>query len=90
MCSQSIRDALKDEQMFLQRKYPLLVHKLGTPYLSKVLQGQLMQHIRACIPALKTRINVLTANFQKLLFSYGDEIEDKVPCFYSSTRSRLH
>ena len=38
----------------------------------------LMHHIRDCLPELKTRVNVMAAQYQQLLNSYGQEIEDKV------------
>ena len=37
-----------------------------------------MHHIRDCLPELKTRVNVMMAQFQQLLNSFGDEVEDKV------------
>lgn len=37
----------------------------------------LMYHIRDCLPELKTRINVLAAQYQSLLNSYGEPIDDK-------------
>lgn len=49
----TIQDALKDEATFLQRKYPTLAHRNGTPYLAKTLNRLLMQHIRDCLPDLK-------------------------------------
>lgn len=49
----SIEDALKDEQAFLQRKYPTLASRNGTPYLTKTLNRLLMHHIRDCLPELK-------------------------------------
>ena len=33
----SIKDQLKDEASFLQRKYPTLANRNGTPYLAKTL-----------------------------------------------------
>lgn len=36
-----------------------------------------MHHIRDCLPELKTRINVLAAQYQSLLNSYGEPVEDK-------------
>lgn len=36
-----------------------------------------MHHIRDCLPELKTRVNVLTAQYQSVLQSYGQPIEDK-------------
>lgn len=49
----TIQDALKDEATFLQRKYPTLAHRNGTPYLAKTLNRLLMHHIRDCLPDLK-------------------------------------
>lgn len=37
----------------------------------------LMHHIRDCLPELKTRINVLAAQYQSLLNSYGEPVEDQ-------------
>lgn len=39
--------------MFLQRKYPTLANRNGTPYLAKTLNRLLMHHIRDCLPELK-------------------------------------
>lgn len=50
---QSIVNALKDESTFLQRKYPSLANRNGTPYLTKTLNRLLMHHIRDCLPNLK-------------------------------------
>ena len=49
----SIDDALKDEAAFLQRKYPTLASRNGTPFLAKTLNRLLMHHIRDCLPDLK-------------------------------------
>lgn len=53
MNNKSIQEALKDEATFLQRKYPTLASRNGTPYLAKTLNRLLMQHIRDCLPELK-------------------------------------
>lgn len=53
---QSISNALKDESYFLQRKYPSLANRNGTPYLTKTLNRLLMHHIRDCLPNLKVNI----------------------------------
>jgi len=37
-----------------------------------------MHHIRDCLPELKTRVNVMAAQFSQLLNSFGDEVVDKV------------
>jgi len=72
-----IRDAIKDEASFLQRKYPTLATRNGTPYLAKTLNRLLMHHIRDCLPELKTRVNVMASQFQTLLNSYGQEVVEK-------------
>uniref|UniRef100_A0A1B6GU88 dynamin GTPase n=2 Tax=Cuerna arida TaxID=1464854 RepID=A0A1B6GU88_9HEMI len=73
----SIKDALRDEATFLQRKYPTLANRNGTPYLAKTLNRLLMHHIRECLPDLKTRVNVMVSQFQSLLNSFGDDVSDK-------------
>ncbi|KOX74157.1 Dynamin-1-like protein [Melipona quadrifasciata] len=77
MNNKSIQDALKDEAAFLQRKYPTLANRNGTPYLAKTLNRLLMHHIRDCLPELKTRVNVMVSQFQTLLNSYGEDVCDK-------------
>ncbi|XP_014094219.3 dynamin-1-like protein [Bactrocera oleae] len=72
-----IDDQLKDEAAFLQRKYPTLATRNGTPYLAKTLNRLLMHHIRDCLPDLKTRVNVMSSQFQSLLHSYGEDVSDK-------------
>ncbi|XP_031617275.1 dynamin-1-like protein isoform X2 [Contarinia nasturtii] len=73
----SINDQLKDEAAYLQRKYPTLATRNGTPYLAKTLNRLLMHHIRDCLPDLKTRVNVMITQFQSLLNSYGEDVTDK-------------
>ncbi|VUZ55060.1 unnamed protein product [Hymenolepis diminuta] len=73
----SIIDALAYEASFLQRRYPSIASRNGTVYLSKTLNRLLMHHIRDCLPELKTRVNVMTAQFQTLLNSFGTEVGDK-------------
>ncbi|XP_063823285.1 dynamin-1-like protein isoform X3 [Ostrinia nubilalis] len=73
----SISDALKDEATYLQRKYPTIATRNGTPYLAKTLNRLLMHHIRDCLPELKVRVNVMISQFQSLLNSYGEDVSDK-------------
>ncbi|KAJ8245323.1 hypothetical protein GJAV_G00269550 [Gymnothorax javanicus] len=73
----SVADAIRDEYAFLQKKYPSLANRNGTKYLARTLNRLLMHHIRDCLPELKTRINVLAAQYQSLLSSYGQPVEDK-------------
>ncbi|KAJ8301981.1 hypothetical protein KUTeg_020968 [Tegillarca granosa] len=72
-----MQDALKDEAAFLQRKYPSIASRNGTFYLAKTLNRLLMHHIRDCLPELKTRVNVMIAQFQSLLTSFGEPVDDK-------------
>ncbi|KAM9407352.1 dynamin-1-like protein isoform 3-T5 [Salvelinus alpinus] len=73
----SVSDAIRDEDAFLQKKYPSLANRNGTKYLARTLNRLLMHHIRDCLPELKTRINVLAAQYQSLLSSYGQPVEDQ-------------
>uniref|UniRef100_A0A3B3RAC3 Dynamin-1-like protein n=1 Tax=Paramormyrops kingsleyae TaxID=1676925 RepID=A0A3B3RAC3_9TELE len=73
----SVADSIRDEYAFLQKKYPSLANRNGTKYLARTLNRLLMHHIRDCLPELKTRINVLAAQYQSLLSSYGEPVEDK-------------
>ncbi|XP_054476822.1 dynamin-1-like protein isoform X2 [Anoplopoma fimbria] len=72
-----VADAIRDEYAFLQKKYPSLANRNGTKYLARTLNRLLMHHIRDCLPELKTRINVLASQYQSLLNSYGEPVEDK-------------
>ncbi|XP_061817364.1 dynamin-1-like protein [Nerophis lumbriciformis] len=72
-----VADAIRDEHAFLQKKYPSLANRNGTKYLARTLNRLLMHHIRDCLPELKTRINVLAAQYQSLLSSYGEPVEDQ-------------
>ncbi|XP_069084333.1 dynamin-1-like protein isoform X5 [Pleurodeles waltl] len=73
----SVADSIRDEYAFLQKKYPSLATRNGTKYLARTLNRLLMHHIRDCLPELKTRINVLAAQYQSLLNSYGEPVEDQ-------------
>ncbi|XP_059488325.1 dynamin-1-like protein [Neocloeon triangulifer] len=72
-----IKDALKDEASFLQRKYPTLANRNGTPYLAKTLNRLLMHYIRDCLPDLKARVNGMVSQVQSVLNSYGEDVADK-------------
>lgn len=68
---------MRDEQTFLQRYYPSLASRAGSRYLAKTLSRLLMHHIRDCLPDLKTRVTVLSAQYQARLNSYGQPVEDQ-------------
>lgn len=65
---QSIANALKDESTYLQRKYPSLANRNGTPYLTKTLNRLLMHHIRDCLPNLKV---IIKKSLQLLLYNFS-------------------
>nr|XP_033808951.1 dynamin-1-like protein [Geotrypetes seraphini] len=73
----NVADSIRNEYAFLQKKYPSLANRNGTKYLARTLNRLLMHHIRDCLPELKTRINVLAAQYQSLLNSYGEPVDDK-------------
>uniref|UniRef100_A0A0N4ZAW2 dynamin GTPase n=1 Tax=Parastrongyloides trichosuri TaxID=131310 RepID=A0A0N4ZAW2_PARTI len=73
----SIEDSLKDELAFIQRTYPALASKNGTPYLVKMLNKLLIHHIRLSLPSLKQRISTLQSQFQSQLNSFGEPLKDK-------------
>ena len=50
---------------------------LSLKNLMLIVSRLLIHHIRDCLPDLKTRVNVLTSQFQTLLTSYGEELGDK-------------
>ncbi|XP_041973126.1 dynamin-1-like protein isoform X2 [Aricia agestis] len=75
--NKSIEDSLKAEATYLQRRYPTIATRNGTPYLAKTLNRLLMHHIRDCLPELKVRVNVMISQFQSLLSSYGEDVSDK-------------
>ncbi|XP_035591888.1 dynamin-1-like protein isoform X2 [Oncorhynchus keta] len=72
----SIEDTSRDEQAFLQRHYPSLASRCGSRYLARTLSRLLMHHIRDCLPELKRRVTVLSAQYQARLSSYGQPVED--------------
>lgn len=71
-----IDQAIKDEATFLQKNYPSIASRNGTPHLAKTLNRLLMHHIRDCLPSLKTRVNVMASQFSSLVNSFGEPIED--------------
>lgn len=67
---------MKDEQAFLQRHYPSLFSHAGSHYLAQTLSRLPMRHMRDCLPDLKTRVTVLSAQYQAQLGSCGRPVED--------------
>ena len=78
-----IETALKDEAEFFRRKYPGLSNKNGTVYLTHLLSRMLMNHIRDCLPELKSRVTHLTFTYQNQLTVLGSELTEKGPLLLS-------
>ena len=75
-----VRNLLKI-QSYERLNYPikLMQHFVNNYYFQyfQTLNRLLMHHIRDCLPDLKTRVNVMAAQFQSLLNSYGQDVVDK-------------
>ena len=72
----SIRDGLKKEEHFFKKhavysRDPNLLQKCGTSRLAKTLNGILMNHIRDCLPDLKSRIVTMLSDVQRDLEALG-------------------
>lgn len=74
----TIQEAIEDEAIFLQKHYPTIAAKNGTPYLAKRLSNLLQHHIRACLPDLEARVNQLITQYEAQLNSFGDPVTDPV------------
>lgn len=77
--SKGIEEALKDEQIFLRKRYPAIASRNGTPYLAKTLNKLLMQHIRETLPVLRHDINSKLNVYEGQLQALGEPIENKGP-----------
>lgn len=77
--NRSIRDALAAEEKFF-RSHPVyvsLADRCGMPQLAKKLNQILVQHIRECLPALKSRISSQLVSVTKEYASYGEIPESR-------------
>lgn len=75
--AKSIEDALRDEETFLQRRYPLLASKNGSKYLAQTLNRLLLQHIRDILPELKKEIRLMLSAYRTQLKELGEPTVDK-------------
>ncbi|KAJ0972605.1 hypothetical protein J5N97_020564 [Dioscorea zingiberensis] len=77
--NRSIKEALAYEERFFRDRpiYHGLSHCCGIPQLAKKLNKILAQHIRAVLPALKSRINSQLVAVAKEHAAYGDVAESK-------------
>ncbi|KAJ8768962.1 hypothetical protein K2173_023957 [Erythroxylum novogranatense] len=79
MFNRSIKDALVAEEKFF-RTHPVyngLADRCGVPQLAKKLNQILVQHIKALLPGLKSRISTALVSVAKEHASYGDITESK-------------
>ncbi|KAK1414591.1 hypothetical protein QVD17_30338 [Tagetes erecta] len=79
MLNRTIKDALAAEEKFFRSRpvYNELADRCGVPQLAKKLNQILVQHIRAVLPGLKTRISSALVSVAKEHASYGEITESK-------------
>nr|AAM20619.1 dynamin-like protein [Arabidopsis thaliana] len=79
LMNRSIKDALVAEEKFFRSRpvYSGLTDRLGVPQLAKKLNQVLVQHIKALLPSLKSRINNALFATAKEYESYGDITESR-------------
>nr|AAM61220.1 dynamin-like protein [Arabidopsis thaliana] len=84
LMNRSIKDALVAEEKFFRSRpvYSGLTDRLGVPQLAKKLNQVLVQHIKALLPSLKSRINNALFATAKEYESYGDITESRVCGFW--------
>ncbi|KAL6211439.1 hypothetical protein ACLB2K_016665 [Fragaria x ananassa] len=79
MLNRSIKDALVAEEKFFRSRpvYNGLADRCGIPQLAKKLNQILVQHIKAVLPGLKSRISSALVSVAKEHASYGEITESK-------------
>ncbi|KAK1569076.1 hypothetical protein Q3G72_032240 [Acer saccharum] len=79
MLNRSIKDALLAEEKFFRSRpvYNGLADRCGVPQLAKKLNQILVQHIKAILPGLKSRISSALVSVAKEHASYGEITESK-------------
>ncbi|KAJ0009703.1 hypothetical protein Pint_33471 [Pistacia integerrima] len=77
--NRSIKDALVAEEKFFRSRpvYNGLADRCGVPQLAKKLNQILVQHIKAILPGLKSRISSALVSVAKEHASYGEITESK-------------
>ncbi|KAE8738954.1 hypothetical protein FOCC_FOCC015554 [Frankliniella occidentalis] len=76
----SIEDTLRDEDDFLQKKYPALADTNGSKYLAKKLQELLIKHIINCVPAMTQSLLKKIEACKSVLAECGTEVRDEKAC----------
>lgn len=73
-----IREAVKDEGDFFagHQHYRSIASQCGTMYLTRVLNRVLLDHIRNCLPDLKSKISKLLSDAKREMDSYGTFFDD--------------
>ncbi|XP_054287684.1 dynamin-1-like protein [Macrosteles quadrilineatus] len=77
MENKSLKEALKQEKKFFHENYKAIERFHGTPYLTKTVQRILTEHIKSCLPKLKTNIKDKLSKNQEELKALGDVSLDK-------------
>ncbi|XP_022727156.1 dynamin-related protein 3A-like isoform X1 [Durio zibethinus] len=79
LLNRSIKDALAAEEKFFRSRpvYNGLADRCGVPQLAKKLNQILVQHIKAILPGLKSRISSALVTVAKEHASYGEITESK-------------
>ncbi|KAI6701607.1 hypothetical protein NL676_015931 [Syzygium grande] len=79
LLNRSIKDALVAEEKFFRSRpvYNGLADRCGVPQLAKKLNQILVQHIKAVLPGLKSRISSALVSVAKEHASYGELTESK-------------
>jgi dynamin 1-like protein len=69
-----VEQARKKEREFFDgsRDYSDIADRCGSTYLVSLLNQQLMEHIRTCMPALRQRIQSMLAEKEEELHGYGE------------------
>ncbi|KAJ1704076.1 hypothetical protein LUZ63_003855 [Rhynchospora breviuscula] len=77
--NRSIKDALAYEENFFRNQpvYHGLAHCCGVPQLAKKLNQILVQHIKAVLPGLKSRVSAQLTSVAKEAQLYGDVVVSK-------------
>ncbi|CAN1133492.1 Dynamin-related protein 3A [Linum perenne] len=77
--NRSVKDALAAEEKFFRSHpvYSTLADRCGVPQLAKKLNNILVQHIKAILPGLKSRISDTLVSVAKEHASYGEITESK-------------
>uniref|UniRef100_A0A7S1PGH5 Dynamin-type G domain-containing protein n=1 Tax=Percolomonas cosmopolitus TaxID=63605 RepID=A0A7S1PGH5_9EUKA len=73
-----IKDALENEAEFFKNHpaYRSVANRMGIAFLTKKLNGILLEHIRKCLPEIRSKISALISKAQQRLSEYGVPLEE--------------